>query len=281
MSVSERVSGAGWKRFAGAVIQVTGVLGLIICLVGAVGLPLLAGRVSEQVHLLLLTAADGAANGALSIRLAGDSLGQGSELLRGASTTVGTINSSLGRTQPVLLSVGAVVGEEFPTTIVAASEALRSAQSGAASIDRVLRAFASLDFITGISYDPEKSLDQSLSDVAAGLEPLPTALAGVQDDFDVLADALSPVQASLEDVADDLGALAESLDQVREQTDEQAAILEEMAEAADRAATRTTTWVWAVFITIDVVVVLLGVEQLAIITVGRQLRREGRSTGEV
>ena len=260
-----------WRRCLGIALQVTGGLGSLVSLACMIALPFLASRGVKLAQGILVSTAASTRTAADSLQLVGDSLGQASIALGDASVTLGTTEDSLESVEPLLRSVGGLVGDKAPTTIDAARQALISAESGAKSIDQVLRTLARLEALIGVTYDPAQPLDRSLADVAAGLEPLPAALKEVRGDLDAAVEDIGPIRSSLEVVAGDLVSFSASLDRLQERMYDQSSTLEDVATSTEQAVGRMPVSIWIATIVIEVILVGIGLEQCAVLIFGRQL----------
>ncbi len=276
--VRQRLSGLGWRKGFGLAVQVAGGLGTALCLGGLVLLPLLAVRAAAAVPDSLASLAEAARGLQEPVELAGGSLGEASAALDAVGEMLLGAEGSLGTIEPLLRSIGELVGEDTPEAIDAARGALTSAEAGAEAIDATLRTLSYVSFITGVSYDPEQSLQDALAEVNAGLEPLPDDLREIQADLDAAAEDLEPMRTSAAEVAGHLDDLAASLEALEEYVLGQSAALDDLAASAARAAERAPVWVWTVAAVAEPLVVAAGLEQIAIVVVGGQIRPGGQGT---
>lgn len=274
-AVWPRVAAFG-RRCLGAIVQMVGVLGVLVALLCMLGLPLAASRAIGLTQGALVSTASSIQTAAESLRLAGDSLGEAAKTLDDTTVAVVAADDSLESVQQLLRTTADAAGDDVPATIEAARLALISAESGALAIDQVLRTLASFGWLTGISYDPEQSLDASLSNVATELEPLPESLRELEGDLDATADDIEPLQVSLETVTGDLASFSTSLIALQEQLYGQAADLKEQAAALEKVSSWIPFWVWVVVIAIEMILVGVVVEQYAVFFVGRQIWNTGR-----
>ena len=274
----ERLAAAHWRRGVGLAVQSAGGLGAALCLVCLVILPLVAGRVAATCRESLASLAEAAGTLRDPLEIAAGSLGEGAATLDAVGTMLLSAEASLESLEPLLDSVGEVVGEDAPAAIEAARGALVSAEAGAAAIDSTLRALSYLGPLTGVTYDPEQSLQDSLAEVGASLEELPDDLRGIQDDLDAAVEDLEPVRSSMEDVAGHLDVLAASLAGLEEYILIQSTALDSLALSADRAAESAPAWVWRMTAACELLLLLTWLEQIAVLLVGRQLRIGGEVT---
>jgi hypothetical protein len=264
------------KRCLGAIVQVVGVLGVVLALLCMLGLPFGASRVIALAQEALASTVGSIQNAAKSLQLAGDSLGEAAQTLDDTGVTVVAADDSLESVEQLLRTTADAAGNDVPATIEAARLALISAESGALAIDQVLRTLAGFGWLTGISYDPEQSLDAGLSNVAVALEPLPGSLRELEGDLDATADDIELLQSSLETVVGDLSSFSTSLTALQAQTYKQATDLQDRAAALEEVSSWVPFWVWVVVIAIETVLVGVAVEQSAVFFVGRQLWNAGR-----
>lgn len=264
------------KRCLGAIVQVVGILGAVLVLLCMLGLPFGASRAIALAQEALASTVGSIQNAVESLQLAGDSLGEAAKTLDDTGVTVVAADDSLESVEQLLRTTADAAGNDVPATIEAARLALVSAESGALAIDRVLRALSGFGWLTGVRYDPEQSLDTSLSNVATELEPLPESLRQLQNDLDATADDIEPLQSSLETVADDLASFSTSLTTLQAQTYKQATDLQGQAAALEEVSSWVPFWVWVSVIAIEMILVGVVVEQSAVFFVGRQIWSVGR-----
>ena len=276
---SEQRSTARWRTGLGFAIQVAGGLGALLCLVLVILVPLSASRVAASLPESLTLLAEGARRLRDPLELAAGSLGEASAVLNATGAMLLTVGESLESVEPLLTSVGDVVGQDAAEAIDAARSALESAEGGAAAIDSTLRTLSYLGPLTGVTYDPEESLQESLAEVNASLEPLPDDLRGIQDDLDEAVEDLEPVLTSIDGVAAYLESLTVSVEELGEYVLSQSTALGRLAVRADRAADSAPAWVWRVALLLEFLLLLACLEQAVVIVVGKQLRTGGEGWG--
>jgi HAMP domain-containing protein len=211
---------------------------------------------------------------AVSVRLAGQSLEQAANTLEDSTAALDTVENALEASSPLLYSIEVLIGEDIPSTLEVTNQALLSAQASAQAIDRILRALDALSLITGVTYQPEKPMDESLAEVADGLSPLPDALRAAQKDLTSVANRLEEVAPTLVDAQDEFGLLAKSLRRMGNDVSREADSLEAFADVLSGAASRASGWMRGLATVMALLIVWLGLGQAAVFYVGEQLRRE-------
>lgn len=265
------------KRCLGAIVQAVGGLGVVLALLCMLGLPFGASRAIALAQEALTSTAGSIQAAAESLQLAGDSLGEAAKTLDDTGVTVVAADDSLESVEQLLRTTADAAGNDVPATIEAARLALISAEGGALAIDQVLRALSGFGWLTGVRYDPEQSLDTSLSNVAVALEPLPESLRELEGDLDATADDIEPLQSSLETVVGDLASFSTGLTALQAQTYKQATDLQGQAAVLEEVSGWVPFWVWVAVLAIEMILVGVLVEQCAVLFVGRQLWNAGRA----
>ncbi len=261
------------------VMQLTGGLGVVLSLLSIVVVSWLAFRWRGGLQLQVTRAADQVRGLALVLEAASGGLASASVSLRSSAEALAATQENLENSNPLLESLNAFVGEEAPDVIEATRRSLLSAQAGAAAIDQVLQGLASLGPLTGVDYDPEQTLQDSLAEAAAGLAPLPSALRGLESDLDLAASDLDLMQLRISSVARDLHTLAENLERMEDTLTTQVGALEGLADTLDQAAGRASNWLVVGAAVLNILLAWNAVSQYAVYVVGSQYAQsaEGKS----
>ena len=257
------------RPYFGFLLQLVGALGLLLSILAAIALPLAGARAGRFGADALSAGAETARQLALTVRTSRASIEAAASGLTNASQALNTVEQGLTNSDPLLGSVGELLGEELPVTIETTRAALIGAQGGAAAMDRVLRSLAFL----GLEYDPEQPLDESMAETADSLEPLPDSLRGVEGDLAASREDLDAVRADLDELADDLQQLGEELGAMAASLEGYAGDLTRAGQGLERASQRAPTvgrWVGGLG---AVIALGLAASQYVTIVVGGLLRR--------
>jgi chromosome segregation ATPase len=200
-----------------------------------------------------------------SLSLASIALGDTSDLLVETGEFIQDSNI-------LLRSVGKIIGEEAPATIQSTQNALEAAQPGSRAVDTMLRGLSVLEPITGFSYDPEKSLSQSLEEIADGLEPLPETLREVQRQLNQAADELDEVHPSLDLVSQDLIRFSENIEELSTQIKLQVERLNLIPGVLENFLHRVAAFGRISTIILCVFLVLGAISYLSVFLFGDQMR---------
>lgn len=266
-----------WHGRWGGAVQAAGVVTVLICSLAVILGPFVITRLARRSRQLLGVVSGDVGSTADSLGRVAAALQEGEQLLETAAESIGGLEETLGEAEPVLSSTADLLSETAPQLIEETQQALSAAEEGAAAVDQVLRTLDVIGFLTGIEYDPEQSLDEGIADAAASLDPLKNSLSGVGTDLEGLEGELPEVQQSLQ-------ALSENLNSTSGQLEDQAAALTQLAERLgdfEKHLIRSRAEVWpaaaALIVIWELIWLLLGISQSALIYLGGWMRRRAGS----
>ncbi len=257
------------RPFIGGLLQLVSALGLLLSVVAALVLPVVAVRAGRSAQGALDQGAATARELAVTVRTSRAGIDSASLALESAAQALRTTEQGLANSDPLLRSVGDLLGEELPTTIEATRAALLGARQGAAAMDRVLRGLRFL----GLDYDPEQPLDESMEETATSLEPLPNSLRAVEGELDTSREDLTSVSQDLRAVSADLDELADQLGNMADSLQGYAADLDQAADSLEWAGQRAPQAGWLAAIVLAVLSAGFAASQYAAFTLGGLLRR--------
>jgi methyl-accepting chemotaxis protein len=253
-------------------MRILGVLGIIASVIIFVALLFLPAQVIPFATDVTTNIADGLRTISESMASTSSSLRSASDVLDTASTTIISISDTVKDTKPLLESAADVVGDVGENTLEKTNQALASAQSAAQAVDGVLRGLAFLPI--GINYDPERSLGDSLADVADGLAPLPEGLIDISEKIQNTADGFDDISGGLDRTGSDIQDLSDNIRHLGERLGILSSSLEEQAETLDQLIERLPTIIWVSVILLELFVLSVVLAQVTVFVVGGRLYRE-------
>lgn len=262
-------------RLLGTAIRLAGGMGVTVCIVGAFLLPFATRKVLALSDDFLHRAGEEARTMKVSLEQVHGSLESAGKVLDSTAGTLKTAGQSMEENVPLIESLSTLVGDQAPTTIETTRQALIAAEDGAGAIDQVLRGLAKLSLLTGVTYDPEQPLDQSLAQVAQGLEPLPPTMITVGEDIGELADDIDQLGQDLPEMASQLEDFAVEIVALQDELERFIFQLGDSAVALEHASERVPSWIWVTFVLAEIGLIWLGLGQYAVFYVGGQIRRGG------
>ncbi|MDZ7844023.1 MAG: hypothetical protein U5K99_04370 [Anaerolineales bacterium] len=205
-----------FKRILGILLLVTSLAGIVISLAGGYLVLTyrkpageLAARSLDQAGITLKTTEEGMASAA-------DSLDRTILLLDSIQDTTREAGRTLSETDPLFVSMAVVVGEDLPAVIGSTQTSLDTAGDTALVIDRMLYALDAISFISGVNYDPEVTLAESISQVSESLDELSPNFQSLEEGILVANDNLQLVGEDLMELETELGQVQEPLRGVRD-----------------------------------------------------------------
>ena len=259
------------NRWLGRAIQASAAVGIVVSVICIVLLPILALRVASWIDGVLMTVSAESDLAAASMQQVALALDEGAHTLRAAQASLRKVHESMLETEPLITATAELVGEQAPVIITDTRNALTSAEQGAAAIDQVLRTLAVLGPITGVTYSPERPLDEGLSEVAESLEPLPSALRQVGEELGTAASSLVRIGGSFEEVGEELGNYAQDISGKSAVLADLAGDLDTLSSDADNARGKIGPLVLVISTVLELLLAGQALGQSAIFHVGRSM----------
>ena len=259
-------------------MRILGAIGIVASLIIAIALLYLPAQLIPFATDTAAAGSEGLRTISASMAQTSTSLNSASEVLDSAGSTLLDISETVKGTKPLLESTAGLIGDVGENTLEKTNQALDTAQSAASAVDTVLRNLAFFGPITGVTYDPEQSLQQAIGEVAVGLASLPSDLIEVSEKIHDTAQGFDQVSARLDQTGGDLQELSEDVGDLGERLGRLAATLEEQAETVDQLVDRLPTIIWASVVLLELVVTGVLLAQATAIVVGGRLYRENAPT---
>jgi methyl-accepting chemotaxis protein len=264
-------------RAAGVALIAAGVAGVLFCIVALVVVSQLlsdvqaaADRRIAQLDRALAATGDG-------LVVAHDSLGRAEVTMRSLHTTIDGASQAITDTLPALDRVGALVGQDLPTTITSTRSALASAQETARVADSLLGTISRFQLIGAELYNPAVPLNVAIGQVADSLKGLPESLTGVQGDLRQTAGNLSKVNTQIGSVAGHMGEIGASMADAESVIAKYQGIVVELRGEVAELRRDLPGWLSALRLGISLVLIWLGIAQIGLLTQGWELVQRSRA----
>jgi len=258
-------------RIVGIALIVAGIAGLIF---SAAGLVFLA-RIEQQVETALmeqLERVDGTltmtANG---LSVAETSLTKASEAVASLEGTMVRLGKTISHSAPLLDIATEVIGKELPEGIETTRETLTAVADSAKLVDDVLALVTGIPLLGLEAYSPDVQLHKGISRVSDSLYRLPRLLSTAQDGLDSAKDDLEEVEGDFATMAENIGAIATDLENAQLVLVQYQQIVSDLQDGVASARQSLPMWLWMLQIGLSLVLIWLGVAQLALITQGWEL----------
>lgn len=273
MGRPDGVRPSGALRLLGRLMSIWAAGTIVASALGLLLLPPGAGAATRVWQRGLARASAEAAGMSGTLGAAAQGLAEASVALEESGATLRQVRGSLEDSEPLLDSVGRLVGEDAPSTLEATRDAILDTRTGARAIDQVLRALAAVGFITGVRYDPEESLDESLAGVAEAIGPLPDSLRSAAGDLDRATAGFQDVRLRLSQSADEMRVLAISMKNLSFTLEAQQVAFDRLAASLESASERAAAVMTLAAGLLALALIGGGLTQAAVLMLGRALAR--------
>lgn len=193
------------KRALGAILALTGALGVLICALGIFSLWRLADDATKAADSALGFALQMLNNIENSLNVASATMENTAIASEGLYTSTLSLQETLQSAQSVLGTTASLVEDSLPQSIEAALVALESMQETAYGMDQTLRGISRLGLA---NYAPAVPLDQAIADVRESLEPVPADLRRMGVSLRQVNADLNRVQESVEQMGGHVSGLS-------------------------------------------------------------------------
>lgn len=229
------------RRILGLLVMLAGILGLVLSLAGLVMVWTVKPTVAVYAESTIDTLGESIVASQRAMEITGQALGGTIDSVDALSVMLSTTADTLEDTKPILDEVDGILGITLPSTVVAASDSLYTAQEAANVLERTIRSLDSFRFLLSSApligdlvgqsedvYNPEKPLADSLGELASGLEELPDTFTRIAEDLSATDDNLVTVQQNLVTMSKSVARISSSLSQYEELIVESQSSMEEL-----------------------------------------------------
>jgi hypothetical protein len=266
----------------------TRIVGLALIIAGLAGLIFAAAGlfVLVQVEKNILSAAQeqvGMLDDALSATREGLDVAETS-LLQAVSTvktlerTVAGVGDTVGSSVPAVDSVSTLVGVQLPATIETTQETLRSAAASAKTVDDLMTILSAIPLLGLEPYNPDVPLNEGFLNVAVSLDGIPDSLVQTREQLIVTNGNLEGLEDDFDAMAGNIGQVASSIANAQSVLQQYKGVIGQLQGSMDWVSSALPSWVYWLRLGLSLLLVWLGIAQLALITQGWELI--GRSRRE-
>jgi len=212
------------RRTLGILVMIAGILGLLLSLAGLIGLWAAKPAVESATISTITTLSSSIDTSQHAMEVTGEALGATIDSVDALAVMLGSTADTVENTQPVFNQLNNFLGESLPATLESASTSLESAQQAANVVDSAIKSLEKFRVLLGRApliggfvdqpeqaYDPEKSMADSLGDLAANLAVLPEQFTTMAESLDKADDNFDTIQSSLVTMSGSVGAISDSL----------------------------------------------------------------------
>ncbi len=193
------------------------------------------------------------------------------ELNRALATGADTLKDA----QPTLDEFKTLLDESIPETVQDTQAALYAAQADARLIEDTLQALTAIPFMPGEPYQPQKSMSESLGQIAYTLGGISDSTARISSDLDITKSNLALVQVNLISISLQLDDIQKTLGDIRQALPRYRALLDRTRERVRYVSDALGTWLRLAAAALDALFVWLFLTQGGLLLQGLDWWRRG------
>jgi methyl-accepting chemotaxis protein len=272
------------RKFLGVTVMIAGILGILLSMTGMISIWVLKPTVQQGTETLLNTLDISLETSIRAVGVTEDALGATINSIDALQTMLEATASAVESTEPILNNINEFMAVKLPGTINAATDSLKAAQQGAEIIDGAIRSFDSFKTVlSGIpliggfieppqqTYNPDRTLAQSLGDVAGNLSDLPSSFGEISANMDKADDNLGTIQDSLDTMAINVSQISASLGEYQKMLAESQKSMEATQEIVQNIEENLDTILFAIGAILTLFFLWLLIAQVVILTQGYEL----------
>lgn len=262
----------GQQRLLGMTLIATAVLGLVISLAGLVVVGYAGARAQAALQRQVTVVDNALAATSDGLAVAETSLEAARRTVSNLSSVVGNVSQAVSDTEPGLVALQDLLGEQLPETIVSTQVALDGAAETATIVDGVLSALS----LFGVRYDPEVPLNVAIDRVSQSLAAVPPSLDTVAAGLGTTTTQLGTIASDLTEVETGLQAIATDLIDAARVIDQYQVVVSDLQAELVMLRTTAPGWIRVARWGGTVLLVWLGLAQLGLLTQSWQLLAQGQ-----
>jgi uncharacterized coiled-coil protein SlyX len=212
------------RRILGVFVMIAGILGLVISVAGLVGVWITKPTVTAYASNTIDTLNESVTTSQNVMEITGQALGATVDSLDALSTMLSTTATTVDDTTPVINEINVIMSDTLPSTLEAATTSLSTAQEAATVLETTIKSLDTFRFLlsgnpllgnlvgqTGVPYNPEVPLADSLGELAKSLEGLPKTFIEMSVNLSTTDDNLGSIRGNLTTMSDSVGLISSSL----------------------------------------------------------------------
>jgi archaellum component FlaC len=182
---------------------------------------------------------EGASSGLALAENSLEEVGEVTTALHGISESVG---NGIGSMDELIVSLTTFTGEELPGVLNATTQSMVTAEQSAQALEGYLFRLNSISFLTGISYEPQTTLEESFGKISTNLQALPATLEDTTSSLENLQGDLDAVDASMQTLTESIAQIDSNVGQAQEIVRVYTLILDDVQVRINRAEESAPRW---------------------------------------
>jgi len=229
------------RRIVGLLIIIIAIAGVVLSYLGLRAIRTSLGNLESGISNSLLLASQTLDNVEATLLLTRGTLVDINTGMTSVNSTLNTLSQTISDTEPLLVEVGGIAGEDVPNSLEAIQDTIPDLVQVAATIDETLTTLndfridevipfvnVRLQYDLGVNYEPEVPFDESVERVGTSLDGMPERLREINGHLNTSINNLTTLSENLEQIATDLETTNENLEATPALIDEYVRIVNEV-----------------------------------------------------
>ncbi len=214
------------RRLLGVFVMTAGILGLVLSLAGLAALAMARPTLTASLNATVDTLSTSVDVSRQTLAVTNQALGATVASVDALSDMLSTTATTVEETQPVIVQVTTLMSVTLPTTLDAVSASLTAAEEAARSLESAIRSFETFQAVLQATplisafvpasqqtYAPDKPLADSLAELNASLQDMPSTFVSISGSVDKADDNLSLIKDNLVTMSESASLISASLGQ--------------------------------------------------------------------
>jgi hypothetical protein len=261
------------KRLFGLGLMIASLVGLAGAVAGLIFVPRTADRIALEFQTALGSTVAVLDTASTTLGLVEETLGETAAAIGAAESALGDVESTLGDSADTIDSLDGLLGTDLPQIILSTRQSLKTTQASAEVIESMLSGLNAISGLTGVSYEPEVSLADSVGEIDAELAGLPASLQEV-------AENLGTVGGDLESTQEEIDALGQRVLEIEATIEESRIVIADYRVTLDDLAVnlavleeRTPAWLGRGRTVVTFLLIWFGLAQIGLFWQGWEMLR--------
>jgi uncharacterized protein YoxC len=269
------------KRFllslAGFGLIIAGIAGIIASIVAIIVLVRIEPHVESIAMEQIERVEQGLTATAEGLVAAEASVAQASRALESTADIVADASQAVDGAIPTIDAISDLLADQLPSTIESTQETLASAATSAKLVDDILGALTNIPLLGLDRYNPEVPLHQSLEDIAFTLDEIPSSLSIAEEGLTSTSGDLQGLGENITTMSSDISQISTNLDSAQSVLETYKVIVGDLQDLVASVREGLPNWLRTLQLGLVLILIWLGIVQIAVITQGWELIERGRS----
>ncbi len=270
------------RKFIGIIIILISLVGVALSIGGTMKAPAILDDIAAGLDDTLALTVKSLDTVQDSLLLAKETVDEANKGLDSVTVLAGDLGTTIEETRPLLDEVTAVTSEDVPDSIRTMQAAIPNMAEAAAVIDSALVTLSKfkidekilgfeLKYDLGIDYDPSIPFDETVYELGSSMDGLPERLESLTSELAVADTNLAAISGDMETIAGDLEGINGRIAEIPALIDEYISLITELSDAIRQSRTRIQATFDTIKLGVTIVLVWLGLMQLAPLYLGLEM----------